>query len=188
MVVRLFLLGCATVVFGFEAVAQEKAISSAEARQACEKFEKALSVLDLEAAMKAAAVPYFEPGYRFYSKGAYGVVLPDEACLRAWLKTVLGEIKRPSKEVLVRVSADLTYEEVLAKQKISGVKFADGKSVRSQLDAVLKKGDRLVMVHTTRDGRESSGNVLMVGIRDGAPKVIGYGDARYFPSLAPSEK
>ena len=40
MVVRLFLLGCATVVFGFEAVAQEKAISSAEARQACEKFKK----------------------------------------------------------------------------------------------------------------------------------------------------
>ena len=82
----------------------------------------------------------------------------------------------------------VTYKEVLAKQKISGVKFADGKSVRSQLDAVLKKGDRLVMVHTTRDGRESSGNVLMVGIRDRAPKVIGYGDARYFPSLAPSEK
>jgi hypothetical protein len=145
--------------------AQEKEKTTPEIKQLCEKFTTAVFTKDLDGAMKLVAVPWFDNTDENKTR-----VLANLDDVQAALKKALADLKK-AKEVRLEVVDDISYEQVLAKR---GGKFTVEQ--RQQLDMVLKNTDRLVSAHAHVDGEKGSRIVILIGWRDGQPRVVGVKD------------
>jgi hypothetical protein len=115
--------------------------------------------------MKLVATPWFD-NFDGIGKGA---VSKDAAEVKTRLEKQVGPIPKGLKEVSLDIIDNLTYEEMLT--KVGGKLKSEEKKM---LDAVLKKTDRVLNVHSMVDGKKVNRLILFVGWRDGEAKVVGF--------------
>ena len=138
--------------------------TSEQAKAICEKFNKALFTQDVDAAMKLVATPWFD---NYGEKG--NNIRKDAAEVKKHLEKQVETVKGEKGEFGLKIIDNRTYEEMLT--KVGGKLKSEEKKM---LDAVLKKTDRVLNVHSTLGGKNVNRLILFVGWRDGEAKVVGF--------------
>jgi TIR domain len=152
-------------------------ITGAQARRVSEQFAKTLLNKDLEGVMNLVATPWFDQG------GVFGVTLAharqprlihDAAELKSELNKVLAAWahREAPKEVYVHIPESRPFGAVLAEAKKESDPLLQ--EILEMLEEVLRDTDRIVTTAVaTVDENEAKVGALLVGMRDGQPKVVG---------------